>query len=304
MHAATLRLLTFITSLIVSFHTFAVTNWVDFDVVNGHINLPVTINGIEGRAILDSGSQLNAINLSFINKYGLEFDKGGKIKIKGVYGTKNHQIYNNISANLFGVDIELDDLPALRIGHYDVQLLLGSALLDKFIFQIDYPHSRLRLFGRDSVDLNKLKNIPMRIDRGTGLPIVKVELNGEKNVWLILDTGNNGGIFLKRLIATDMDWLNLYGSQSGISLGVNNLAVVDSFRLPVVKFGPFTVENVQVSVPGEGQVESVSGGNLNGISHIRGKNIKGLLGYDVLKHFVLTIDYKAGHMHIGLPEDS
>ena len=77
----------------------------------------MTINGIEGRAILDSGSQLNAINLSFINKYNLEFDKGSKIDVKGIYSTESSQLYNNVTANLFGANIELDQLAGLRLGH-------------------------------------------------------------------------------------------------------------------------------------------------------------------------------------------
>ncbi|GIU17471.1 hypothetical protein TUM4644_02780 [Shewanella colwelliana] len=297
------RLLCFV-CFIASFNTFAVTNWVDFEVINGHINLPVTINGIEGRAILDSGAQMNAINLSFINRHGFEFDKGGKVNVTGVYGTETRQLFNNVSANLFGAEIELDQLAGLRIGHHEVQLLLGAGLLEKFIFQIDYPNSRMRLFEKGSVDLAKLENIPMQMDRGSGQPIVQVGLNGEKNAWLVLDTGNSGGLFLKRLLATDKNWLELYGSKSGVGAGVNNNATVENFRLPEVKFGPFTLENVQVTVPGEGQNESISGQNRNGLSRIKGKNIKGLVGYDVLKHFVLTIDYKAGHMHIGLPEES
>ncbi|MBB1475037.1 pepsin/retropepsin-like aspartic protease family protein [Shewanella sp. SG41-3] len=305
MQSIRVKLLAFFSALLVSFPTFAVTNWVNFDIINGHINLPVTINGIEGRAILDSGSQLNAINLSFINKYNLEFDKGSKIDVKGIYSTESSQLYNNVTANLFGANIELDQLAGLRLGHYDVELLLGAGLLEKFIFQIDYPNSRLRLFGRDSIDLAKLENIDMQMDRGTGQPIVRVELNGEKNAWLILDTGNSGGLFLKRTLATDSDWLTHYGAQATNSFGVNNAGTTESFRLPKVKFGPFTIENVQTSVPSEGQIEVITGqDDRNSISHIKGKNIKGLLGFDILKHFVLTIDYKSGHMHVGLPEDS
>ncbi|MBB1437602.1 aspartyl protease family protein [Shewanella sp. SG41-4] len=299
-----LRLLTLVSAVLFSFHSFAVTNWVNFEVINGHINLPVTIKGIEGRAILDSGSQLNAINISFINKNGFEFSKGSKINVKGVYGTEIQQLYNNVQANLFGADIELDELVGLRLGHHEVQLLLGAGLLEKFIFQIDYPNNRLRLFERDSLDLAKLENIEMQMDRGTGQPIVKVELNGEKNAWLILDTGNNGGLFLKRTLATDSNWLSQYGAQSGTGFGVNNVATIDNFRLPEVKFGPFTIENVQASVPAEGQNESITGQDRSGLSRIKGKNIKCLVGYDILKHFVLTIDYKSGHMHVGLPEES
>lgn len=303
---ASLRQLAGMLCLIASFNTFAVTQWVDFELINGHINLPVSINGIAGRAILDSGAQVNAINTSFINRHGFEFDKGGKINIQGVFSTEKRQLYNNVPVTLFGATIEFDQLASLRIGHHEVQLLLGAGLLDKFIFQIDYPNSRMRLFERGSVDLAKLENIPMQIDRGAGQPIVRVELNGDadEKPWLVLDTGNAGGLFLKRMLVTDNNWLELYGSQSGVTGGANSVALVDSFRLPKMKFGPYTVENVLVTVPGEGQTESVSGRSNSGGSRIKGKNIKGLVGYDVLKHFVLTIDYKSGHMHIGLPEDS
>ncbi|TVP13247.1 pepsin/retropepsin-like aspartic protease family protein [Shewanella sp. KCT] len=304
MFAITRKLLLPLLALLSAFPSLAVTNWVDFKIIDGHINLPVTINGIEGRAILDSGSQVNAINLSFINRHGFEFAKGGKINIKGVYGTETRQLFNNVNANLFGADIELDQLAGLRIGHHEVQLLLGAGLLEKFIFQIDYPNQRMRLFERDSVDLAKLENIRMEMDRGTGQPVVQVGLNGEKKAWLILDTGNSGGLFLKRLMATENDWLDKFGKESGMGVGVNGMASTDNFRMPEVEFGPFTLENVMVSVPGEGEVEQISGQASTSFSHIRGKNIKGLVGYDVLKHFVLTIDYKSGHMHVGLPEES
>ncbi|QYJ93334.1 pepsin/retropepsin-like aspartic protease family protein [Shewanella spartinae] len=304
MFAITRKLLLPLLALLSAFPSLAVTNWVDFKIIDGHINLPVTINGIEGRAILDSGSQVNAINLSFINRHGFEFAKGGKINIKGVYGTETRQLFNNVKANLFGADIKLDQLAGLRIGHHEVQLLLGAGLLEKFIFQIDYPNQRMRLFDRDSVDLAKLENIRMEMDRGTGQPVVQVGLNGEKKAWLILDTGNSGGLFLKRLMATENDWLDKFGKESGMGVGVNGMASTDNFRMPEVEFGPFTLENVMVSVPGEGEVEQISGQASTSFSHIRGKNIKGLVGYDVLKHFVLTIDYKSGHMHVGLPEES
>lgn len=37
--------------------------------------------------------------------------------------------------------------------------------------------------------------------------------------------------------------------------------------------------------------------------HIRSKNVKLIVGYEVLKHFVLTVDYKQGRMRVGLPEN-
>ena len=35
----------------------------------------------------------------------------------------------------------------------------------------------------------------------------------------------------------------------------------------------------------------------------RGKPEDGILGYDVLKHFVLTVDFKDYLLHLGTPEE-
>ena len=79
--------------------------------------------------------------------------------MEGIYGTETRRLFNNVQAKLFNTDLELDNLAGLRLGHHEVQLLLGAGLLEKFIFQIDYPNSRLRLFERGSVDIAKLENI-------------------------------------------------------------------------------------------------------------------------------------------------
>jgi len=58
------------------------TEWIDFDLEGGHVKIAANIAGIETYAILDTGSQLNAINKAFIMKHDLTFDKGSKIKVK------------------------------------------------------------------------------------------------------------------------------------------------------------------------------------------------------------------------------
>ena len=63
-----------------------VTEWVDFKLENGHIKVPVKIEGIDTFAILDTGAQLNAINKAFVGKHDLSFNKGGKVRIDGVFG--------------------------------------------------------------------------------------------------------------------------------------------------------------------------------------------------------------------------
>ncbi|QFU21180.1 aspartyl protease family protein [Shewanella eurypsychrophilus] len=282
--------------------SLAVTEWVDFELVKGHITLPVTVEGFEGRAILDTGAQGNSINQVFINKHELELDKADKIIVRGVYGEEKRQRYSNIQVNLLGADIEMDKLASLRLGSDKNALLLGGAFLRNFIFQFDYPNSRMRLFMRDEIDLAKLENIEMRMDKGRRQPIVKVNLNDQKEAWLIMDTGSNGGIFLKRSTAEDQGWLEEFELDKVSSSGVLGSGHKDAFTLPEIQFGPFTVEDVKMSVPEKGQKVNIFSSGRGSLVGFKGKNIKGLLGYDILKHFVITVDYKGGNMHVGLPE--
>lgn len=297
-----MRILLFIL-IITSCGTYAaVTPWLDFELDNGHIKIPVTVSGIEAKAILDSGAQINAINQSFINKHKLKYGSGQKVIIKGVYGQEKKSTYNNVPTELFGTQFKLDSLVSSRLGNANNALLIGGGFFNKFIVQIDYPNKKMRLLTRDAVNLKKLKNIEMKAHRETGMPIVKVNLNNEKNVWLLLDTGNSGGLFLKRSIATGNGWLEKYSAEGSVAMGVNTFGINETFHLPSLKFGPFELENILTSVPAEGQKTQNFSSNNGSISRIKGKNIKGLLGYDILKHFLITLDYKGGKMHVGLPQ--
>ncbi|WKE65532.1 aspartyl protease family protein [Gallaecimonas kandeliae] len=282
----------------------AVTPWIPFELENGAIELPVTIAGIKTKAILDSGSQLNGINEDFIKANKLEFGKGSRIRVKGVYDEVEHSTYNKVPVSLFGSTWNLDGLVSMPFGDEDAALLLGGSLFENFIVQIDYPHSKLRLVERKSLDLRKAANIEMRSDPHTGMPIVKVELNKEKSVWLMLDTGNTGGLMLPRSLANDQHWLERYPTKDTLGQGVNTIGENDSFRLPEMTFGPFELENILVTVPKDGSVDVVEAPERGSVFEpIHNVKVRGLLGFDVIKHFLLTIDYKEGRMHVGLPPE-
>jgi hypothetical protein len=280
----------------------AVTPWLDFHLENGHIKVPATVSGIPSKILLDTGAQVNGINPHFINKNKLDLDKGGKTRIKGVYGTENKTTYHNVPINFFGMDTEVDDAVEINLGFHDNALLFGAGFFRQFVIQLDYPNQKMRLITHDSVNLNDTENIKMLKQRGSGMPIVEVMLSNEKSIWLVLDTGNNGGMVVKRSVAQSMGWLDEIERESGISTGVNTSGMTESFRIPWLKFGPFEMENVLVSIPAKGESANLESQYKTTGTHIRGKKVQGLIGYDVLKHFLITIDYKSGHAHIGLPE--
>jgi len=293
----------FILLVVVSGSAFAgATQWVDFELDQGYITIPIKVHGQAGRAMLDSGANINGINSDFVLANPDKFSQSGKIEVEGAFGKSKRSTYNNVPVELYGAEFRLDSMVEMR--DFKPLVLLGNAFFNLNIVQLDYPNQRLRLIDRDSVNLQKLKNIDMKVDKRLQMPIVKIRLNKEKTIWALLDTGNTGGMFVERYVVKRTDWLEKYPAGGGTFDGVTKTATVENFYLPEIQFGPFGIENVLTTVAAEGEsFIPVSRSTAKTGSHIKSKNVKGIVGYEVFKHFVLTIDYKTGRMHIGIPDD-
>ncbi|WP_414829776.1 signal protein PDZ [Alteromonas sp. H39] len=294
--------------LAVSSHANAgATDWMPFTVDDGHILVDITMAGHPVKAILDTGAEHNGVSHAFIEHYKPDFVRAGRTRIKGPFGEDIRDRYNAVDVKIFGVDLELDKLVDLDFGSPDHALLLGAGFFDDFITQVDYPNQRIRLIDRDSINIAEYRNVRVEQDAKSYMLLVNVTLNKQEDVWLILDTGLNGGIMVERRIARNNNWLDgNFKTVTTDSVGVARDQDIESFLLPSVILGPYEVENVIVSTPIEGQdlhINTDVGAKEQTGTRIRGNQVSGLLGYDVLKHFVLTIDYERGYLHIGLPED-
>jgi len=298
-----LRITVFFFSYLATFVvTAAVSNWVDISIENGHVKMPVTLAGRAGMAILDSGAQVNGINEGFVQAHALQLVRSAPVEIIGVYGRAKRDTYSQVTVGLFGANLVFNDMVESYLGKNENAVILGAGFLARFIFQIDYPNNRMRIMSRDAIDLAALSNIESARQQGSGRPIIKVSLNEQENVWLLLDTGNSGGILIERYIAKGHQWLEQYPVSTELSAGVNALVYNEAFSLPSMKVGPFDLENVTVSVPAEGQKSNISSQYEKSFSRIKGRKIEGIVGYDVLKHFIVTFDYVSGNVHLALPE--
>ncbi|MCC2617604.1 hypothetical protein LJ739_15225 [Aestuariibacter halophilus] len=279
------------------------TRWVPFELVQGRISIPIELDGVSTRAILDTASEFNAISESFIQQHNPDVAEGKIIEIRTVYRDEKRQSYNEVDIEMFGVDFTMDKLVSIDIGVPDTAILLGAGFFDDFIIQIDYPNERLRLLSPGSVDLAKLKNVESQTHRENYMPIVKASLNDDEDVWLVLDTGLSGGVLLERSIADDKGWLS--SAVSRPTPDVLELTQVDTFAFNKVTIGPYELDNIEGWVPVAGQDMPITKtGKAQGATRIKGKKIDGLLGNDVLQYFVLTLDYKYGHVHLGLAEET
>ena len=267
----------------------AVSEWVDIHVENGALWLDTKVGGVSGYTMIDSGAQISAINGSFLRTHDQKYSKGPEVTIAGVFEKAEHRTYNSVPVELFGSTINFKGLVELDFGGEKEQLILGAPFLELYVFQFDYPNKRMRVITRDSMDLKKVKNVKSKSDLRTGDPIVKVGLNGEREVWLLLDTGNSGGIIMERSIATRKKWLEKYPTKLVQGRGAISTGQSEQFNLPEFKIGDFDLSNVIVNVPAKGEdFELFERETRTGSRLRRSKTLaKGILGYDILKHFVV-----------------
>lgn len=276
----------------------AVTEWMELRVVDGNLLVETEVDGVAGLSILDTGATVTAINANFLESSGMKFSHGPKVTISGVHGQSKRSTYSKIPGAIFGAPVTFLDVVDLELGEPDIQFLLGANFLKGYIFQFDYTNKRMRLITRDSVDLKEIKNVDAKKSRDTGSILVRTKLNDDDKVWLLMDTGSNGGILIERKLAKRLDWIDTYEKVEGLSTGVIRSSEMEYFRIPSVEVGPFKIENVLVSMPKEGEsLEFFERITPIGSRFTRRNSAEGILGYDILQHFVVTIDYDRGYAH-------
>ncbi len=279
----------------------ATADWLPFTLKDGYITFGVEIANQPAVAMLDSGAEGNMISSRFVRNYGQDFHRMGKVNARGINATEEIPLYGNIPVSIFGTDITLD---YVAVGPFvRADLLLGSAFFNLGLLQIDYPGSRLRFLDRKAVDLRKEANVPMKRASNSSLPAIQISIGGRK-AWLLLDTGSNGGLVLKRSFASDRGLIDeSTQSREVITAGINSIATYERFALDSVKIGPYELESVITSVPAEGQSSNLGSRSyiLTGTRINSGVRTVGLIGFDVLKHFIVTVDYKTYRVHFYVP---
>lgn len=274
--------------------------WLPFELRGGIVTIEVEFEGKTRKAIIDSGAEINAISSGYVelNKSKLRF--GEKIRMKGIFGEETTALVHAVPVSIFGHQLELNALAPAQLG--DAILLLGLPFLQNFIVQFDYPNQKIRLLPHSLVDMKQIANVELKKNRSRNLPAIKVELEGGKTLWLTLDTGNSLGLVVGRQLAEEQGWLGKGAALKHSASGAVGAGQIESFNIPYLKVGPYELENVVVTVPADGEVMNIRESRSASAVRLRkGAATSGLLGYDILKHFVLTLDTKNWRAHIATP---
>jgi predicted aspartyl protease len=162
---------------------------------NGRIVVPVVVDGIPARFIVDTAAENSAIARALAERLDLDGSRVGRIRVIGVGGTRIMPVVALRTLVLAGAVVE--DIRAVVVdggllggdGGYDG--LLGNDFLRRFDVEIDGPAGRIRLYtsaNRDAGALGAdLTAVPMTGMR-EGFVAFDAALSGSR-VHAILDTG-------------------------------------------------------------------------------------------------------------------
>lgn len=274
--------------------------WLPFVLTNGAVLIEIEVAGKPATALIDSGSEINGISRSYVDANKAQLSFGERIRLKGVVGEEELAMVTAFAVSIFGQQTRFSDLVPMQFG--ESVLLLGQPFLRNFIVQFDYPRQKIRLLPHAAVDMNKVANLEVKQGRGRNLPAIKVDIAKDESLWLTLDTGNTGGLLVTRQTAESQGWLKSLPSIKHDVSGVVGDGQAETFQIPYLKIGPYELEGVFVTIPAEGQQMNITDKTSRLTAGVqKGIQTKGLLGYDILKHFVLTLDTKNWHAHIAAP---
>ena len=271
--------------------------WIPFENRNGLILLDVTVNGHEARATLDSGANLGAVSEGFAERVGIEADYSQELQIVGLHGGQSVYAARRFDLEMGGNVVPVTGLPLVPGDSFDV--LIGRPMFDHGIVQIDYPNQRVRFLRAGSVDFES--NVNVRRDR-EGQILVEATIN-DQSALLLFDTGNSGVTLLTRQFVRrhELDEFEVPAAHVH-GRGIVESGDINLLRLDSARIGPFPFDGFLAGYLPEAK------GWLDGQRPVPGTRIRqrhanfdGMLGYEVLYNFLVTIDFSNSRLHLHLP---
>src|SRR5262249_46620412 len=112
--------------------------------LNDVVNLPVTVNGVRGTLILDTGATFVSLKNSFAQKAGVEIDQDSVVRLRtanGVLDGKRGRAQTLQLRSLVAKDVPI----VAKAGEYGAGIdgLLGMSFLSRFITNIDGKSVRI-----------------------------------------------------------------------------------------------------------------------------------------------------------------
>jgi len=266
-----------------------VTRWFPFELRNGHIHVPIEVAGVATTAMFDTGASVHMLDREFAQSNGIAFSAAGALEIQAGHSRERVPVARGVPIELFGARTKLKTVAISPVPF--AKIVIGTGILSSFVMQIDYVNERIRFASFDAVRMKETANVELRKSGFNGLPAGRATLDGEE-VWLLFDTGFSGPLILNPSFLRGRDWPEDAGALSVDALGT--VRGMRRYAVPLLQLGPYDLRGVSAHVPAEGRLPSALTSSGDG-----GVRVRGVLGAEVLRHFLVTIDVKHTLVHLG-----
>jgi len=238
---------------------------------NGRLFITAKINGVQTEALLDSGAETTLVDPVLANE--AKFGPGKPVRIKGSGGEQDVVLVSNVRIEALGQSIpptevvvmDMTDL-STRLIKRPTRAIVGREVFDAAPIRIDLAKGDVRALEKTDTPTG----IKLPLTTHGGIETVPVTL-GPAKVQAVLDFGNGTGLMISKELAAQMG-LKPVGKMNGG--GIGGEIERDVVVLPDLTLAGRRFHNVEASVDA-----TSSRAELN-------------IGTPVLKHFVVTADFK------------
>lgn len=263
-----------------------VSQWVPFELKGNHIYIQVEINGVMTEAILDTGANRSVLSGKIAEELSVKRSRQS-IKVHGVTGSKKRFLSKETSValpNVFKSDVKFVLMP----DDSTYPPILGMDFLGAPVIQIDYPNLQLRIASSNAFRYPEKLAIPLQVS-GSSI-FFKSSIDGFE-LKTLLDTGNASRTFLTHNLIKDASWYSKvkeWPIESTNNSGLHEEHLAYQYgKTNNFQIGPYSLENVELHL--------LSDKDVNTKDYL-------VVGYDVLKHFTITIDRDKKNLYLTLPE--
>lgn len=298
----------FLLLTLLPFFTFGQdTNWQSFKLVDGHIHVPVTINDVDGFAVIDTGATTTGVSNHLIQQHSEKYTFGRPVPVSGIFGKRKVRPVHNVNISTLNKSINyrrILPIPTLDKEEDNVIALIGMDFLSQFVLKIDYPNSRISLAKRSTFSFEKSSNTKLIRTKYSRRPIVQLLIENSTPVTLTLDTGNSGEVVINRQILEDNELLQGVDITPTKGSGIFETMEMEYFLLSNLQIGPHKISKAGfVTVPVDKKSNFDRIHNYTGYKSRKSK-IRGIVGYSLLKDFVITLDIKSNYLRLDRPSTS
>ena len=249
---------------------------------DGIVSLPMQTSGQAAVAVLNTGVLPIGISRTLAQNIGREVEP---IPSRNIVWSSIPVITGQVSdvpVRIFGQDLQIEQMYVMENPLPFVYMSLF--MFNDFIVQLNIPKSQLCFLNRKALNMRDAANIEVK--DSAGKIAVQVSINKSKPVWLELQLEYNGAIRLNRDAVQE--------------LGLDIAADTEKTSIDSLMFGPYELGNIAVDLP---PASLAGGADLQRLGRRGGGGVKtsGVLGFEILKHFVVTLDAKGEKMHVIVP---